>query len=147
MRWQDFYRIDYEKCVLSCNKHWRAPALNPAFLVGFVLRNLLVTCVVLHGLFDFVHVLCTQCCMYTWIVHYWWSLRFSLTFIIVVMLLVVYIVNNVSVNFRNKLAINSQEENIKMMVIFGHVTWSYSALTVVSIAHFVFNSVFMPLSG
>ena len=44
-------------------------------------------CVVL--LFCFF-VLCTQCCQFLWIVHFWWPLRYSLTFICFVCLRLVY---------------------------------------------------------
>jgi hypothetical protein len=38
---------------------------------------------------------------------------------IVVILLVVYVVNNTSVSYRNKVTTHSQDENVKMMLIFN----------------------------
>ena len=64
-----------------------------------------------------------SCRMCTWIVRSWLSLRISLMFGILVILLVVYVVNNISISYRNTVPTHSQEENVKMTLIFNHVTW------------------------
>ena len=104
--------------MVSCKKPSRASWLSPAFFGGVCIAQL-----------------CSNpCCplwlagrrsfrMCTWIVRSWLSLQFSLTFRIVVILLVVYVVNNTSVSYRNKVTTHSQDENVKMMLIFNHVTW------------------------
>ena len=63
----------------------RAPEFTPGFWWGPCCSSFLLFCVALFCLSLFCLslfcVLCTQCCQCHWIVHSWFPIRFSLTFI------------------------------------------------------------------